>query len=580
MKQLVPILVARATSEDDDHPAIQLQSHAHTAHGWQSSKLCEYPQEIVFMVNHGSPVRVATRPVAPADRHSQCQVLAHQTKIPSRIDVYLRATPRAAFELLGYVGLDSNTTSQYSARELKTIAIDRDVAYLKLVMHSCHRNRFNVFDQVGLVAVALYTAEAPAMQLAPVQPPWSQQSSRDDAHWDLFSVPHPAQRGVRLSLRKVLESLRVQRQHSVDAQDYATAKRLQGHENQCLAWAMQLTQLQAQKTAVVQREDFDAATLLKHEMDALLGDLATLAATIYEPAPELSSPKRPLPLPAVQRLKPPIDSASRPLSAIERVHVPEPLPPALLAVATNAASEPLLAVCSLAVLEQAFSEHAHLRVPGVERLVALLRSMAPDAVPARVYLPWLYAAVLETPLHVLSTATTMLVLLVGRFRDMAAFLDDMPSVLAVLVERLGDASAAVRNKVAGTLLEPTHITGAVIVAALKDYAQRHMEPCSTPWRVMYGLLRVGFYRHVVLSAAQVATTLLGEYQCLTARDLEVILPFLHAHNAFHHPVRQIGDAMDHFAIALVHDGGSDHLAAVVDADQLARYERLAHEEWA
>ncbi|EQC28054.1 hypothetical protein SDRG_14148 [Saprolegnia diclina VS20] len=560
LKLQIPFLVTTASSEDDDHPSIHLQSS--TSQGWQSSKLCEYPQELVLMVNHGNAVRV-----------SKCQLLMHQTKIPSRVDVHVKPRLNAAFVLLGYVGLDSNVSTQYNARELKTIAIDRDVAYLKLVLHSCHRNRINVFDQVGLVSVSLYghTALDPQspqkrkanMSLNPVQLPSCRSTPRDDTHYDCFAVAHPTQRAVRVSLRQVLEHLRRSRQMCVDAQDYALAKTLKGQEEMCRAYAQQLQQLQSQKCAVVANEDFEAATLLKLEMDAVLSNvegLLAMALSAVPDTPALPSPKRTTAMPVLVTRRPET-SVTRPLSAIEKTQDAEPLPPDF-----GTASEAIASVCPLRVLAEACSAHAHLRDRGLPQLVTIFERVPADALPGTVYLAWLSVGCISPLEHVMAVATRLLVLLVGRLRDVSGFLQSMPNVLARLLHRLGDGSSTIRNFAASALLQlaqPSHVDAPVVVAAIKDYAE---QTDTVHWRVLYGLLRL-------------LTMLLGDFRSVTTNDLTVLLPFFCRHGAFGHTVMQVADAADQLIVTVYHELGSASVEPFLDANECARYQALLLAEW-
>lgn len=57
------------------------------------------------------------------------------------------------FKRLGYLSLDSNDRSGFQARELKSVYVDSLAIILKLIFHKCHLNNFNVFNQIGLVAI-------------------------------------------------------------------------------------------------------------------------------------------------------------------------------------------------------------------------------------------------------------------------------------------------------------------------------------------------------------------------------------------------------------------------------------------
>ena len=77
----------------------------------------------------------STTPVSsarPPLRLRQVQILSHQCKIATKIEVFtaLATSPEttyqnAQFQRLGYLSLDSNARSQFQARELKSVYIDR-----------------------------------------------------------------------------------------------------------------------------------------------------------------------------------------------------------------------------------------------------------------------------------------------------------------------------------------------------------------------------------------------------------------------------------------------------------------------
>ncbi|KAG2223406.1 hypothetical protein INT45_001712 [Circinella minor] len=150
--------------------------------GWQTPKCPTYPQDLIIRLLCG-PARI-----------SKVQVLSHHYKIATKIDVYIgilkdpssiqnaldeHALPEddeeeerrrrrreldddeddedddmvIEFTRLGYVSLDNNTRAQYRARELKSIKVNVDGEYVRLVVRSCHRNRLNTYNQVGVLAL-------------------------------------------------------------------------------------------------------------------------------------------------------------------------------------------------------------------------------------------------------------------------------------------------------------------------------------------------------------------------------------------------------------------------------------------
>ena len=136
--------VCYCSGEDPDFPASELNAHTPHTRGWQTPRFCEYPQEIGIQFASVSDVQ-------------QLQVLSHQSKIATRIEIFVGtavegdprpAYSRARFKRMGYVSLDPNERSNFQARELKTVQFNANGLYLKLIIHKCSVNRLNIYSQV------------------------------------------------------------------------------------------------------------------------------------------------------------------------------------------------------------------------------------------------------------------------------------------------------------------------------------------------------------------------------------------------------------------------------------------------
>jgi centrosomal protein CEP104 len=135
--------VFHCSSQDPSFPIGELVSPSSRDQsellGWQSQRFCVYPQEVVLQF----PTLVHLK---------QVQFLAHQSKIPSRIELFSYApdleqrgglvSPHAniAFTRLGHFSLDDNVRTNYQARELKTVYLEQFCQYLKVVIHKNHLN--------------------------------------------------------------------------------------------------------------------------------------------------------------------------------------------------------------------------------------------------------------------------------------------------------------------------------------------------------------------------------------------------------------------------------------------------------
>lgn len=138
--------MVKFSSEDIDNPAEQLNTVNPRTKGWQSVRFCQYPQELGFELDDG-PAKL-----------NQIQILSHQSKISTKIEIFIgngKSYESATFKRLGYLSLDSNERSSYSARELKTVFVDYVGQYIKLLINENHINKLNIYNQVGVVAVSL-----------------------------------------------------------------------------------------------------------------------------------------------------------------------------------------------------------------------------------------------------------------------------------------------------------------------------------------------------------------------------------------------------------------------------------------
>ena len=150
---LLSYKIVACTSEDNDHPVRELQEFHAQSRGWQSARWCDFPQALVLQF----PGRVTLQ---------QVQVLSHQFKIASRVEIFIGDMPPGVkppvsgaegveYMRLGHFSLDSNERSGFQARELKTVYVPRasEGCFLKLLLHRCHVNEHNLYNQLGLLAV-------------------------------------------------------------------------------------------------------------------------------------------------------------------------------------------------------------------------------------------------------------------------------------------------------------------------------------------------------------------------------------------------------------------------------------------
>lgn len=119
--------------------------------GWQSPRYCIWPQELVFQLDNTVRLR-------------KIQILAHQYKIPTKIEFLIGVVPPelihsnvtykdCQFVRLGHVSLEDNRSTNFQTRELKSVHVDCVCRFVRILVHKNHINELNLYNQVGIVAL-------------------------------------------------------------------------------------------------------------------------------------------------------------------------------------------------------------------------------------------------------------------------------------------------------------------------------------------------------------------------------------------------------------------------------------------
>ncbi len=73
-------------------------------------------------------------------------------QIATKVEVFIAEGAQdfgsAAFRRLGYLSFDPNERSNHQARELKSVHVNVSAHFVKLVIHRCHVNKLNIYNQV------------------------------------------------------------------------------------------------------------------------------------------------------------------------------------------------------------------------------------------------------------------------------------------------------------------------------------------------------------------------------------------------------------------------------------------------
>jgi centrosomal protein CEP104 len=299
-----------ATSEDEAFPASSLERHTARTRGWHSSKMTEFPVEITFAFDGLVEL-------------SCLRVLAHESKIPSKVDLFVYTPPdsvverqeyppadSADFRRLGFINFSTNEASNFCARELKTVRIKARLLYLRLVVRGCHTNSVNMFNQSGLVAADFhgsllapfrrgarqallagatpydgFDAEVALHDLTPVKAPSSATGAtraRVEKEARPGEVPAASGASRPSSARsnsgnpnfdaitaQRIKQLTLFKAKAVAEEDYDLAKALKAQIDQLQSVGEKICALEERKRVAVEQEDYDVAKLLKRQIDEL-----------------------------------------------------------------------------------------------------------------------------------------------------------------------------------------------------------------------------------------------------------------------------------------------------------------------
>nr|XP_030736401.1 centrosomal protein of 104 kDa isoform X4 [Globicephala melas] len=276
MPHKIGFVVVSSSGHEDGFSARELMIHAPTVSGWRSPRFCQFPQEIVLQMVERCRIR-------------KLQLLAHQYMISSKIEFYVSESlpeyfaPYQAerFRRLGYVSLCDNEKTGCKARELKSVYVDAVGQFLKLIFHQNHINKYNVYNQVALVAINIigdpadfsdesnitsreklidhylgHNTEDPALE-GTCSGKSDYISPLDDLAFDMYQDPEVAQIIRRLDERK---------REAAQRERYDDAKTLKQAIADLQKVGERLGRYEVEKRRAVEKEDYDLAKEKKQQM--------------------------------------------------------------------------------------------------------------------------------------------------------------------------------------------------------------------------------------------------------------------------------------------------------------------------
>ncbi|KAM5266854.1 centrosomal protein of 104 kDa isoform 6-T7 [Hipposideros larvatus] len=281
MPHKIGFVVVSSSGHEDGFSARELMIHAPTVSGWRSPRFCQFPQEIVLQMVERCRIR-------------KLQLLAHQYMISSRVEFYISESlpeyfaPYQAerFRRLGYVSLCDNEMTGCKARELKSVYVDAVGQFLKLIFHENHVNKYNIYNQVALVAINIigdpadlsdesniasreklidhylgHNTEDPALE-GTCTGKSDYISPLDDLAFDMYQDPEVAQ---------IIRKLDERKREAVQKERYDYAKKLKQAIADLQKVGERLGRFEVEKRCAVEKEDYDLAKEKKQQMERYRG---------------------------------------------------------------------------------------------------------------------------------------------------------------------------------------------------------------------------------------------------------------------------------------------------------------------
>ncbi|XP_059494105.1 centrosomal protein of 104 kDa isoform X4 [Stegostoma tigrinum] len=277
MPHKIGFVTISCSGHEDGYNSNELMVHAPTVNGWRSPRFCLYPQEIVLQMVERCRIR-------------KLQLLAHQYLISTKIEFYVSDSlpdhlgPHHVerFRRLGYVSLSDNQKTGFKARELKSVHVDAVGQYLKLTFHKNHVNRYNLYNQVALVAVNILgdPVEHSETSITPTKDKLIDHylghspndpaldgtcfskseiiSPLDDLAFDMYQDPEVAQ---------IIRNLDEEKHEAVKHERYDFAKKLKQAIADLQKVGERLGRYEVEKRCAIEKEDYDLAKQKKQQMD-------------------------------------------------------------------------------------------------------------------------------------------------------------------------------------------------------------------------------------------------------------------------------------------------------------------------
>lgn len=548
----LPFVVLSATGEDAEYSAQELNTHASSTRGWQSRRFCDYPQELIFLVNRGENCCI-----------SQLQILSHEHKIPSKVEVFTGTGEdyaTCAFQRLGFITFDSNEETNFQARELKSVKMNSTASFIKLILHPCHINKVNLFNQVGLVALNIVgeaedlNYQAPSAEILPTQ---------DDSRHFLADYSVTVDRKT-MKLAQLMQLMQQQQNEAVSVEDFNHAMTIKAHEKALVVAAREMHRLTIEKKRAVLMENFESAKYIKIDIDAQQEIAQRIANIVYEEMKDFTIEHpddqearicsgaliHALPIDVPQGgIKQPSSSLINESAQKYLQGVPnsEGLPePELVSNAILRDYGELILTFGEYVIRCTLSKHPSLREAALLKIKFGLNA----EFESKTILPQLFVMIeiglCDNNIHPFLAGCELLQGVMRRFVQIQpnVMQTELKPMIDLLLAKLGHVQVRIRDAAAVTVLsiaDADHGGPVFLVSRLVKQVDE-----STSWRFLRGKLRI--LRAIVL-----------EHHCGAKLSAKPIMQFMASVNAFCHANEKVREAARDLTVAVYRDIGRNNI---------------------
>jgi len=304
-------------SDNFSCPSNKLDNSSNENSGFVSEKFPSPPLSVTFKLKSHAIIR-------------QFRLLSHSSMIASKIEIHIGYS-ETKMRRLGFITLDKNERSDFRARELKNVAVDANGKFVKLVLHKCHDNRVNLFNQIGIVAfevIGVYSGD----HNDPPRPPGKTDLGVEDENFDgeNDTETHRVEQSMNYDNSSTTTNDDYNRNKkkntrnpnccndemwrrvhaTIDAkdlavknQDYALAKKIKAAEAKIRESAARSARLEEAKVEAVSKEDYDRASMLQTELRSLQERAASVMKSlgielsplpeVVPDRPEVTTPRKP-----------------------------------------------------------------------------------------------------------------------------------------------------------------------------------------------------------------------------------------------------------------------------------------------